>query len=104
MSPICVMSRVALPVFVTVKFWAELVEPPSWLPNAKLVFEKLTCGLPVPVPERATDCGLSGALSLRVTAAAKEPTPLGANWMLIVQLAPAAKLVPQVLVSPKFSG
>jgi hypothetical protein len=63
------MVRVTLPVFVTVKFWAELVVPPSWLPNAKAVFEKLTCGLPVPVPERATDCGLLGALSLIVTAA-----------------------------------
>jgi hypothetical protein len=98
------MFRVALPVFVTVKFWDELVEPPAWLPNAKLVFEKLTCGLPVPVPERATDCGLSGASSLRVTAAAKEPTPLGANWTLMVQLAPAARLVPQLSVSLKLVG
>src|SRR5439155_1753126 len=40
--------------------------------------------------------GLCGALSLRVTAPVRVPVAVGANFTLIVQLAPAATVLPQV--------
>jgi hypothetical protein len=52
-----------------------------------------------PLPVRATDCGLSLALSLMVTAALMSPVDVGLKVRLIVQLAPALSEVPQVVVS-----
>jgi hypothetical protein len=72
------------------------------LPKAKLVGERLTAGaVLVPVPERLTVCGLPEALSVRVTAAVRVPLAAGVKATLIVQVAPAAKLDPQLLVSAK---
>ncbi len=61
-------------------------------------------GLPVPVPEKVTDCGLPVALSVRVRAAVKDPLAAGVKVTLIVQLAPAATLAPQLLVCAKSLG
>ena len=55
----------------------------------------------VPVPERLTDWGLPVALSVMARAAARLPAAEGVNLMLMVQLAPAATLDPQLLVWPK---
>ena len=55
----------------------------------------------VPVPERLTDWGLPVALSVMARAAARLPAAEGANLMLIVQLAPAASELPQLLVWAK---
>ncbi len=55
----------------------------------------------VPVPASGTVCGLSEALSVMVTAAARLPDAAGVKLTLTVQLAPAATLVPQVLLSLK---
>jgi hypothetical protein len=46
---------------------------------------------------RSTLCGLSDALSVMVTDAVRVPGLVGVKVTLIVQLAPAAKLAPQVL-------
>src|SRR5439155_5732530 len=54
-----------------------------------------------PTPDRATLCGLPGALSVMVKAPERLPPPVGVKVTLMVQLAPAARLEPQVLVSAK---
>ena len=51
----------------------------------------------VPVPERLTDWGLPVALSVIATAAERLPAAEGLNVTLIVHLAPAATLDPQLL-------
>ena len=52
----------------------------------------------MPVPDRLTVWGLSNALSVTVNCAVSLPTVAGANVTLIVQLAPAATELPQLLV------
>ena len=51
----------------------------------------------VPVPERLTDCGLPAALSVMATAAERLPLAAGLKVTLMVQLAPAASELPQLL-------
>lgn len=97
-SEIPEMLSVAVPVFFTVMLFAELVVPVVWLPKARLLAERLTRGLAIPVPERSTDCGLPLALSTTVTAAVIDPVLIGEKTTLIVHVAPAARLVPQLLV------
>jgi hypothetical protein len=55
-------------------------------------------GAPVPVPERAADCGESGAVSVKTRDAVREPSAKGAKLTLTVQLAPTARLPPQVVL------
>jgi hypothetical protein len=65
--------------------------------------ERLTAA-PVPVPLRLMDCWLPAALlllSVTIIEAARLPGAVGVNVTLMVQLAPAATEVPQVLVCPK---
>ena len=59
--------------------------------------ESITAGW-VPVPVRATVCGLFGALSVIVRVPVIGPGTEGVQEMLIVQLAPTARDDPQVLV------
>ena len=69
------------------------------MPKARLVGERLTApAVPVPVPEKLTVCGLPLALSVMLTAAVRLPLAAGVKVTLIVQLAPAATELPQVLV------
>ena len=56
---------------------------------------------PVPLPVRATVCGLPGALSATETEAAREPVAVGRKVTLIVQDAPAVSVVPHVVVRVK---
>jgi hypothetical protein len=51
-----------------------------------------------PVPVRLTVCGLPAALSVTVIVPGWLPVAVGVNVTLIVQFAPAATEVPQVLV------
>ena len=51
------------------------------------------------MPVRLTVCGLPVALSVTVIVPGCVPVAVGVNVTLIVQLAPAATEVPQVLVS-----
>jgi len=54
-----------------------------------------------PVPLSATVCGEPVALSLMVSVPVRVPPAVGVKVTETVQLPPAAKLVPQVLVSVK---
>jgi hypothetical protein len=54
-----------------------------------------------PVPVRATDWELPGALSVRLIAAVRPPEAWGVNVTLIVQVAFACTRLPQVLVWAK---
>src|SRR5207244_8439377 len=54
-----------------------------------------------PVPDNATFCGLPAALSLMLSAALRVPLAVGLKLTLIVQLAPAANELPQLVVREK---
>jgi len=91
------MLKAALPVLLRVTVCAVLVISTAWLPKARLVGERPSTGA-VPVPKRLTVCGLPLALSVMLTAAVRLPLAEGMNVTLIVQLAPGATELPQVLV------
>jgi len=55
----------------------------------------------LPVPLSATVCGLPAALSVTVTLPVLVPVAVGSKVTLMVQLAPAVTLEPQVLVWEK---
>ena len=74
--------------------------PTTWLAKVRLVGEMLTAGA-VPVPVRLTLWGLPVALSLMASEAARLPGAEGVKVTLIVQLAPAATEMPQLLVWTK---
>ena len=92
-----VMLRAAVPVLLRVTVCAALVVLTNWLPKERLAGERLATGA-VPVPERLTDCGLPLALSVMLTEAVSLPVADGVKVTVIVQLAPAASELPQVLV------
>jgi len=56
-------------------------------------------GVPPPVPVRFTTWGPLGPLSVNVSAPLNIPTAFGENLTPIVQVAPAARLGPQVLLA-----
>ena len=64
--------------------------------NAIEAGDKVTAGF-VPVPVRATVCGEPPALSAIDSEADSAPAAAGLNSTETVQLAPAARLVPQVV-------
>ena len=55
----------------------------------------------VPTPFRLTVCGLPGASSVTESVPARLSRAVGAKVTLMLQLAPAARLKPQLSVSPK---
>jgi hypothetical protein len=65
-----------------------------------LVGDKVTVGA-VPVPLTDTLCGLPVALSVMVMAPVQAPVAVGVKVTRMGQLAPAARLPPQVFVSLK---
>ena len=75
------------------------------MPTERLPKERLEGETPanevVPVPERLTVCGLPVALSAILTIAARSPDVVGLKVTLIVQLEPAPKLDPQLLLWTK---
>jgi hypothetical protein len=54
-----------------------------------------------PVPESAAVCGLPAALSVTLRVPVREPAAVGLKPTLMLQLAPAATLVPQLFVAAK---
>jgi len=68
------------------------------LPKLRLVGEKLTAGAVIPVPVKATVCGLPPALSVTETAPVREPVAAGVKVTEIVHVPAAATEAPQVLV------
>jgi len=90
--------RATAPVFVTVRVLVALASPTSTLPKLRLAGANFTT---VPVPVRETVWGLPGALSVIESEAVSVPWAVGLNVTLMVHVAPAATLEPQVLVSEK---
>ena len=84
---------------VSVTACAVLVVPTFWLLNASEAGARL--GRAVPVPVRLAVCGLFVALSVTVKVPVRVPVAVGVKVTLMVQVAPAATLVPQLLVCPK---
>lgn len=85
-----------VPVLNTVSTWAGAVTPTLVEGNVRLLGEKLTVGRLVAVPLSGTDCGEPAALSVATRFAEAEPATVGLKPIVSVQLAPAAREVPQV--------
>ena len=82
---------------VRITVLGKLVLRKTTLPKFKVLVESVT-GLPLPVPVRLTTWGLPEALSVKVREPVKVPTAVGENSTPTLQLAPAARLVPQLLL------
>ena len=93
-----VMFSNVVPVFLNVTDFAVLVVFTMWLPNDKLVVDKLTAAA-VPAPDSATVCGLPVALSVTVIVPGWLPVAVGVNVTVMEQMAPAPTEAPQVFVS-----
>ena len=104
LSEILEMVSVVPVKFVSVTVWAALIVPTGW-EKYKLAGERVTVNAD---PESVAVCGLPAASSVTVSEPVREPplpgpppTATGVKVTLIVQVAPAAKELPQLLVSPK---
>ena len=76
---------------------AALLDPTPVLANVSVAGLAATLPLAaVPVPDKATVCGLPVAESLKLSVAVRPPVVVGAKIMFAVQLAATARLVPQV--------
>jgi hypothetical protein len=87
--------KLVVPPLVSVTVFAALVVPVATLPKYRLVGDRFAV---VPIPLSDTCCGLPAALSVRPSAALRVPVAVGLKVTLMVQLAPAAREVPQVWV------
>src|ERR1700731_221241 len=92
-----VIARLDVLVFLMVTGLTILVLPTAKLPNARLggVNVMGEFAVPDPVPDRVTNCGLPVALSLKVTLPFILPMEVGVNVTFSVQVALAARVVPQ---------
>ena len=73
--------------------------PTSCVAKVRLVADKVAFGPETsPVPLKPIVCGLPAASSVMVTEAVRGPVWVGLKVTVMVQLAPAARPVPQVLV------
>ena len=77
-------------LFFTVKLFAALVVPNTWLPKERLAPDRLTEAVPVPV--NCAVCGVFGALSLTVSFPVRAPSAVGVKVTEILQLPPAASV------------
>ena len=77
-------------LFFTVKLFAALVVPNTWLPKERLAADRVT--EPVPVPLNCAVCGVLGALSLTVSFPVRAPSAVGVKVTEIVQLDFAANV------------
>ncbi len=97
------MVNAALPVLVSVTVCGALIVPSAWLGNVRLIGDSLTAGpVSTALPVRLIFCGLSAALSAMVIVPVRRPGIVGVKATLMVQLAPAARLLPQLLDWKKF--
>jgi len=94
-----VSVRVAVPEFLTVTTCAAVVEPTVVEAKVRLVGDNVTAGAAAaaPVPVRAAVCGEPVALSAIVRLAVRVPVAAGLNSTETVQVAAAARVVPQVV-------
>ena len=92
-SLVLMVRHVSIPRGPSVQVSVVLVlsEPPMVM---VMVAGVATC----PVPLRLTVCGLPGALSVTLSVPVRAPAEVGEKVALIVQLLPAAKVAPQLLL------
>ena len=84
---------------VSVADCAEPEVPTSCVAKVRLLGEGVAFGPETsPVPLKPIGCGLPAALSVMVTEAVRGPLWAGLKVTVMVQLAPSARPVPQVLV------
>jgi hypothetical protein len=100
LTAMLVMAKLMVPALVRVEDRAALVVPTVWLVKVREVGDTLA-EFVTPVPDRAAVCGLPVPLSVTVTEAVRVPMAVGLNVALMVQLAPATRLEPQVVVREK---
>jgi hypothetical protein len=91
------MVMVPVPVFFSVTVLALVVTFTGWIPNATVVGVTLATGV-VPVPVKLTCCGLLGSESAIRSVAVLLLLAVGVNVTLMLQLAPTANVLAQVLV------
>jgi len=97
------MFNGALPVFVNVIAWTELVEPTACAAKVRLAGVKVATGTGVtPVPVSETVCGDPLASSTIVIWPSWLPAAVGVKVTEIVQFAPAASIEPHVVCVAKF--
>ena len=82
---------------LNVTLWAGLVVPTSWPANVRLVGDSAAAAA-IPLPLRAAVCGLPLALSVTDRVPVRVPVAVGVKLTLILQLAPAFRLAPQLLL------
>src|ERR1700692_3702592 len=89
-------ARPTLPVFVTVRVLALLVVPVAQLPNANGLDDTVAVLITaMPVPPSEAGGPATEALAVMVAVPVAAPATVGKNTMLMVQVAPAANVVPQ---------
>ena len=93
-----------MPVLASVTDCFALTVPRACWPKEIADGKRLATGSPPPVPLKLTVWGLLIALSVMASDAPRDPVAAGVNVTLIVQLAPAATLLPQVFVWAKSPG
>jgi hypothetical protein len=94
------MLSAAPPEFVSVTGWAALAVPTFWLLNVSEAGESAAVAA-APVPVRLAVCGLFVVLSETANVAVRVPRAVGVKVTLIVHVAPAARLEPQLFVWAK---
>jgi hypothetical protein len=96
------MLKAALPELARVTVCAPLIVPTVWIEKVKPAGARLTAGpASAPVPLKLTVWGLPGALSEMLKVPPRVPAAVGVKVTLIVQLAPAATELPQLLLWAK---
>lgn len=94
------MFKVTSPVLFKLTDLDPLVVWTSWLEKLNEVWDKLATGA-TPVPVKLAVAALPTALLFNVTVPVRFPRAVGAKTMNTEQLAPAARVVPQLSVWPK---
>ena len=83
-----------MPELVTVTVFAALVTLIVWLPNARLVGVRLTCGVATAMPAPLKAILVAGAFDVIATDPVRAPTADGVNATTMVQVAFAATVPP----------
>ena len=89
--PVSVLGR----LFLRVTVLAAVVVPTFVVGKFKTAGKSVVCSSPL--PDSGTVCGLPGALSAMLTEPVIEPTTVGENVTVTLQVLPAVSVVPQVL-------
>lgn len=92
------MFSVAFPLLLMEMVSDGLDDPTSRLLKTKLPGESVIAGALMPIPVRETICGLPTALSEIMMLPVRVPVAVGVNVTKMLQLAWAARLLPQLLV------